>query len=570
MALDQFRVDWDPNSLQTFFNDADQRDAVPESPTLHFFNWKETDSSGRTRSIGSRFRHLFFSSLDIPDEHEWHFERPLGKGSFGAAALYTKRNARQEKTDAFVLKVADVEPRIFLPANGRKINLTDEAAIMAQTNDLGSDNLVRLRQYKVDQQYCRYYLEFCEFGTLETLRLRYKAWNRYLPEPFLWHTFYFLANAYLDLCTGPYRSLKFWNFGQAHPGQYLLHNDLKTDNIFLANHTNRDEGAIWYPVPKIGDFGLATTTNPDELTTNTAAALQRGTEVWAPPELRIRLMQRGVRYHFEEDVNTQFLIDGNVSLHRIRPEANIWAIGAVMWTLMTMEEIDELSERVDDILLSQGRAWRAFDRVNVVGSVGPEITSRYSPQLIALIRECTRLRPGDRPQPDRLVEDIFENLVRCFEREQEVFLRTGDPTRLKVAFGHDDINDLADGGARFPKQPIFWDDFADHLLWSPKDVDLVCPPSAPEYLPFDDQWPAPLRKRFNDRWSRAVQKRDRRAAAENAQAAQAATTSLPPAVTTTFGQHQYQHQHQQPAASSQPLPNQQGSPDRTTHFHHKR
>ncbi|KIY02715.1 uncharacterized protein Z520_01180 [Fonsecaea multimorphosa CBS 102226] len=531
MALDQFRVDWGANVLQSFFEDSDQRDVVAESPIKHFFSWAETSSTGRMRPTGERFRHIFSSTLGLHDEDEWRFERPLGKGSFGAAALFIKSNARQEKTDAFVLKVTDVEPRAFLPATGKKIYLTAEAAIMAQTNDLDSDNLVRLRQYKVDQQYCRYYIEFCEFDTLETLRLRYKAWNQYLPETFLWHTFYFLAQAYLDFCTGPFRSLRFDNFRQAMPGQYLLHMDIKTDNIFLGMNTTKDDGTVWYPVPKIGDFGLATTTNPDELTTNTAQILQRGTAAWMPPEQRIHHMQDWRRYYFDGDVNPRFPSNRQTKLHRIRPEANLWAIGAVMWNLMTMGEIEELSEKVDDILLGEGPAWQAFDGTNILDSVAPEVRDRYSPELFELIQQCTALRPADRPPPKRLLQDVFSNLNQCFAREEEAFRRTQDPRPLTVAFEKDHINDLPDGGANFDRPKIFWDDFADHLLWAPREWDLVCPPTAPRTLEFDDRWPLPLRERINERWKEAVLKRDRRLAAANVRNTRgaAATGTLSPA-----------------------------------------
>jgi hypothetical protein len=78
---------------------------------------------------------------------------------------------------AFVLKVTEANPEQFVPAQSKKSHLTHEAAIMAQINEADSDVLVRLRQYQVDRTYCRYYTEFCEFGTLETLRLRYKSWK---------------------------------------------------------------------------------------------------------------------------------------------------------------------------------------------------------------------------------------------------------------------------------------------------------------------------------------------------------------------------------------------------------
>ncbi|EXJ73195.1 NEK protein kinase [Cladophialophora psammophila CBS 110553] len=516
MALDDFLVDWDPNADQSFFSEPEQRNPVAESPIKHFFTWKEeTRSTPWSRSIGERFRHLFFSNLDLPDENEWRFERPLGKGAFGAAALFFKRNERQEKIDALALKVTDFNPSDFVPAPGKQMTLTHEAAIMAQTNDLESDSLVRLRQYKVDLQYNRYYIEYCEFGTLETLRLRYKAWNKYLPEAFLWHTFYYLAKAYLDFCTGSYRSLLSSDFGQAPPGEYLLHNDIKTDNIFLAMNTDEDDGTFWYPIPKIGDFGLAMTINPDELVRGTAAAIQRGTELWQPPEQRIKYMTAWHRYHFGDDVDPRFPPNTNPALRRIRPEANIWAIGAVMWSLMTLEEIDELSDRVIDILMGEGPAWLTFGGTNVLDRADPEIRKRYSPELFELIQECTSLRPGSRPPPSRLLQDVLANMEKCFEQEEEMFRHTNDRAPITVAFAQDHFNDLPDGGANLNRQCVFWDDFADHLLWDKKEWDFVCPPAAPRELNFDDSWPRQIRERLEERWKEAVLRRDRGAAQNN-------------------------------------------------------
>lgn len=82
-------------------------------------------------------------------------------------------------TDAWqslVLKVTDTFNKDLIKA---RPGLTREAAIMAQTNDFQSDSILRLRQYKQHdaEKYSRYYFEHCEFGTLEDLRIRYKAWK---------------------------------------------------------------------------------------------------------------------------------------------------------------------------------------------------------------------------------------------------------------------------------------------------------------------------------------------------------------------------------------------------------
>ncbi len=58
-----------------------------------------------------------------------------------------------------------------------KAGLTHEAAVMAQTNAFKSESVVRLRQFNVSGDYGRYYSEFCPYDSLESLRLKYKAWK---------------------------------------------------------------------------------------------------------------------------------------------------------------------------------------------------------------------------------------------------------------------------------------------------------------------------------------------------------------------------------------------------------
>lgn len=118
----------------------------------------------------------------------------------------------------------------------------------------------------------------------------------YLPEAFLWHVFYFLARACLEFSSGRFRSLAPRTFGKALPGQYLLHNDIKTDNVLLGspylrtdsnlkdkNDKGNDKHRCWYPIPKVADFGLSVTTNPEDESASMAQSLQCGTSVWFPP-----------------------------------------------------------------------------------------------------------------------------------------------------------------------------------------------------------------------------------------------------------------------------------------------
>lgn len=107
------------------------------------------------------------------------------------------------------------------------------------------------------EAFMRFYLEYAPYGTLANLLARYKAFNRYLPELFLWHLFNSLAKAVLTL-------------EQNQPDQqphFVAHLDIKPDNIFLGYETTKSSDPkftgglkgkdVKYPSIKLGDFGFA-------------------------------------------------------------------------------------------------------------------------------------------------------------------------------------------------------------------------------------------------------------------------------------------------------------------------
>ena len=151
-CLDEFEVDWSSNMMQSFYStprspppsvspaqipsssdetfsygagssssisSSSSRSSIvshryrqravplsPSSPIKYLFDWTEFDREGGTNSVGERFRHLFYANLELPDDGEddteWRFERNLGKGGFGAAALFVRVNADQEVVDVSI------------------------------------------------------------------------------------------------------------------------------------------------------------------------------------------------------------------------------------------------------------------------------------------------------------------------------------------------------------------------------------------------------------------------------------------------------------------------------------
>jgi hypothetical protein len=97
-ALGDFKVDWTVNR-QSFTTSGSGRSATAPSHVSRLFTWTDLDGSGNPKRTGLQFRHMFYSKLDIADHEEWRFERPLGKGGFGAAALFQKRDDHQRVID---------------------------------------------------------------------------------------------------------------------------------------------------------------------------------------------------------------------------------------------------------------------------------------------------------------------------------------------------------------------------------------------------------------------------------------------------------------------------------------
>jgi hypothetical protein len=96
--LGEIDIDWSEYE-QSFSTPGSGRSATAPRHISRLFNWTDVDKRGNTKRIGAQFRHMFYTKLDIADREEWQFERPLGRGGFGAAALFQKRDADQKVID---------------------------------------------------------------------------------------------------------------------------------------------------------------------------------------------------------------------------------------------------------------------------------------------------------------------------------------------------------------------------------------------------------------------------------------------------------------------------------------
>ena len=284
---------------------------------------------GQLLSVGQRIRELYWSALQFEcgDEYLWRFDRLLGFGSFGLVASYEKHNDDGQVVDVCVMCfhalckeayakqtiVAKSEPvQTNLAVNSLRIDIGKEAYHLAQLNERSSGRIIGLRGYKYLTsdlrvqdgkkfqappgeyfppplyQEWRSFLELCELGNLYGLILKYKAWGYHLPEAFIWWTFLQLMEACNSMgidSENPFRHEGSQGFGMPRYGSFMLHHDMKEENIFVKSQPWSAELALpycTYPLIQLADFGLSQVTEIND-SSNRADRMKRGTETFFPP-----------------------------------------------------------------------------------------------------------------------------------------------------------------------------------------------------------------------------------------------------------------------------------------------
>jgi serine/threonine protein kinase len=226
------------------------------------------------------------SNHNVDDDQNWQMVRPIGAGAFGQVGLWRVVRADGSVADEIAIKQGNRQPQFDFDSAIRP-GLAKEAVLQYQANGRHCENIVHLRCYKFysSEQKHRFYMEYCPYGDLERLRIRYRAKATRLPELFLWHLFHSLAQA-ISAMPGP------WNHfisGRAYPkDHHMLHMDLKHDNVFLGYErssnvtSNATIHTSMYPTIKVGDFGLAAITGPEDID-NPTSLWGIGTQDYMPP-----------------------------------------------------------------------------------------------------------------------------------------------------------------------------------------------------------------------------------------------------------------------------------------------
>ena len=151
-----------------------------------------------------------------------------------------------------------------------------------------------------------------------------------------------------------------------------------------------------FPSVRLGDYGCSRVLHGDD-DSSKRWKLRRGTTEYQPPELRTNYFDKLWDQKWYRGAGRQ--VSKLFGRKHVTPASSIWAFGAIIWELMTLRDISELSDLVDSQVRRlpfggsmQGSAIDA-QHLEPLGSNAP----RYSAELQELILECLKLIPEERP-----------------------------------------------------------------------------------------------------------------------------------------------------------------------------
>jgi serine/threonine protein kinase len=179
----------------------------------------------------------YLCSEPLVDADLWRPVRPLGHGGFGHVGLWHHKDQAGAVRDEMVIKEWPWDGGA-LDVPGQR-GLAKEAVYQYQLNERNCQNVPTLRHFKYvhepqnsgSDRY-RTYSEFCPYGDLERLAMRYRAWGQYLPETFLWHVFYSMANVAREMSRPPW--VNYSNMKNFPDDWSMIHFDIKPENILLS------------------------------------------------------------------------------------------------------------------------------------------------------------------------------------------------------------------------------------------------------------------------------------------------------------------------------------------------
>jgi serine/threonine protein kinase len=386
----------------------------------------------RILAAPSKFYGFLFSNPYVEDDNnneQWVPLKVLGAGGNGNVVAYVKKNSMGEVIDSLAIKQhpAGGEFSAWVGSN----EMSNEAFFQSQLNSADQDDVfVKLRRYKYYSfgPHCRLYMELAANGDLWTLRERYRAFDKYIPELWLWHIFETLALACITMeqCPKNWEPMFESDEDQPGPTKYILHCDIKPENIFIFDTTYHkvpkvrntdfktyDLNFPALPKIKLGDFGLTEVTFPGDY--ENPENLVAGTYGYIPPEVpeQPNDQRGGFPAGRFDDTWTRPIYE---RAEQMEPRYNLFGIGKVMHDLVTMCPFYYVFHEFRGVLEHEyydedHPLYNHF--IPFIGHPVRQGGTTYSTALRQTIREAIRLDAQNRPNAEDLLETIREGKQSC-------------------------------------------------------------------------------------------------------------------------------------------------------------
>ncbi|KAK6514531.1 G2-specific serine/threonine protein kinase [Arthrobotrys megalospora] len=218
-------------------------------------------------------------SLPNSYDRDFRVQRDLGQGSFGTTAILEVVSAedggiahgfRLQPGTVFVAKKIETDPR-----KARSLYLEEWRILNTLRGHRNMLHAMCTQQPRDDHPYGHIFMEYCDMGDVWSLvrryednfmgRMRQYGFSRFrIPKELLYLEALPEGFAY-EMMTSVARGLAWMQYGirdwpvdsAINPNwTSIMHNDLKTDNIFMVSRPAGDKCP--YPIFKIGDLGAAT------------------------------------------------------------------------------------------------------------------------------------------------------------------------------------------------------------------------------------------------------------------------------------------------------------------------
>ncbi|KAL8710784.1 MAG: hypothetical protein Q9225_007232 [Loekoesia sp. 1 TL-2023] len=407
---------------------------------------------------GARMARFIRSPYDDSDDAAgWYGLKPLGKGGFGMAGVWEKRDINGQVIDQVVIKQIGKDSRHrWYPQK------PDEVECMEGLNvfTTAGDSTVRFRRYKryPRREVHRIYMEYCPYGDLNKLIKEYRARRQFIPEKFIWDVFYHLARACKGLEEIPP------DHDKTPDNTETVHRDIKPANVFLGNPGTPTNGCNpIYPTAKLGDFGIVIFTGTEDQE-NPFNYRGVGTPGYMPLEQEyLTTTDPSLLNQIHNHPQALFRLNHyrkHESHHGRLPQllshTNIWGVGAVIFELLSLKQaMYYLYDYIDGE--EEGETYLEAITDDALADI--DIVGRYTGELIGLMRECLRPNPAKRPTPGELLERVQrvrgegDGMVVVEEKERIPF---GDFESLEMGEWEPDPNQAypPPPGSRFSRSSL--------------------------------------------------------------------------------------------------------------------